>query len=316
MKWFKVFHDLPDDIKLQRFSIPEKWAWVCLLCLASKSETRGVITAEAEDIAAYCGFNNEMDWLFVRDKLVNKGMVEVGPDGLIICHWETRQQGKPSDAPVAVKERVRRHRDKKRKAQSGDGLEQELRDRIGRQAEPAPSAVDCEIVSDVPSADTPKKATRAKKAVPLEKLSATEVYARIERQDDFESTWRVYNKNLSRMQPSTDGRYPNAGDKKKAAIAWIEAVQADGLYEQFKLGWQHFNWQGYGIPHLSTFIRGNKATGSEPLWKSSIEQWQAIAAQEENPGDFLTETAVIAPTKAEQKSSTDYKATVRALQRS
>jgi hypothetical protein len=113
--WFKLHHDLPDDIKLRRFTPQEKWAWVVLLCLASKGKKRGEVSADDEDIADYCEFNCTQDWLYFRDKLIGKGMAEIGPDGtLLILHWEDRQHDKPSDKPEAVKERVRKHRAKKK----------------------------------------------------------------------------------------------------------------------------------------------------------------------------------------------------------
>lgn len=116
--WFKLHHDLPGDIKLRRFTPQEKWAWVALLCLASQSRNRGVIDADDEDIADYCEFSTSQDWLYYRDKLIAKGMIEIGPDGnLHIVHWEQRQYDKPSDRPEAVKERVKKHRAKKKQAQ-------------------------------------------------------------------------------------------------------------------------------------------------------------------------------------------------------
>lgn len=114
-KWFKLHHDMPDDIKLRRFTIQEKWAWVTLLCLASKSSTRGIIYADDDDISDYCEFNCTQDWLYYRDKLIAKGMLEINQDGNIsILHWEDRQYDKPSDRPEAVRERVARSRAKKK----------------------------------------------------------------------------------------------------------------------------------------------------------------------------------------------------------
>lgn len=113
--WFKLHHDLPDDIKLRRFTSQEKWAWVALLCLASKSTERGVITADNDDIADYCEFNCTQDWLYYRDKLITKGMLEFNRNGnLCVTHWQDRQYEKPSDRPESVRERVRKHRAKKK----------------------------------------------------------------------------------------------------------------------------------------------------------------------------------------------------------
>lgn len=113
--WFRLYHDLPNDIKLRRFTPQEKWAWVALLCLASQSKDRGVVEAENEDIADYCEFNCTQDWLYFRDKLIAKGMLEINADGkLHILNWENRQYEKPSDRPEAVNARVKKHRAKKK----------------------------------------------------------------------------------------------------------------------------------------------------------------------------------------------------------
>jgi hypothetical protein len=102
---------MPDDIKLRRFTPQEKWAWVVLLCLASKSGDRGTILADDDDIADYCEFNSTQDWLYYRDKLIAKGMLEITPNGsLSILHWSDRQYDNPSSKPEATRERKRRQR--------------------------------------------------------------------------------------------------------------------------------------------------------------------------------------------------------------
>ena len=119
--WFKLHHELPDDIKLRRFTPQEKWAWVVLLCLASKGKIRGMIDADDDDIAEYCEFNSTQDWLYFRDKLIAKGMLEIGGAGwLEILHWNDRQYENPSDQPEAVKARVRKHRAKQKEQHHAD----------------------------------------------------------------------------------------------------------------------------------------------------------------------------------------------------
>lgn len=115
MTWFKVHHEIVDDIKIRRFSAQEKWAWIVLLCLASKSSDRGTITADNDDLADYCEFNSTQDWLYYRDKLISKGMLEINGSGdLAIVHWNDRQAKKPSDDPARIKERVAKSRAKKK----------------------------------------------------------------------------------------------------------------------------------------------------------------------------------------------------------
>jgi hypothetical protein len=112
--WLKLHHEIIHDIKLRKFSAQEKWALVVLLVLASESDPRGVITADDEDIADMCEFNSKQDWLYFRDKLIAKGILEHAEGGLKILNWEKRQHIKPSDRPEATKERKRKQRNKQK----------------------------------------------------------------------------------------------------------------------------------------------------------------------------------------------------------
>ena len=113
--WFRLYHDLPNDRKLRKFSPQQKWAWVVLLCLASESKQRGFVdTGDEEDLADYCGFESTQDFQYFLDKLRQKGMVEPFEGKLKITHWEDRQYEKPSDKPEAVRARVAKHRAKKK----------------------------------------------------------------------------------------------------------------------------------------------------------------------------------------------------------
>ena len=83
MKWFRLYHDLPNDRKLRKFSSQQKWAWVVLLCLASESKQRGFILGEDEEILAEdCGFDSIQDYQFFLDKLRQQGMIEPIEGGL------------------------------------------------------------------------------------------------------------------------------------------------------------------------------------------------------------------------------------------
>ena len=117
MQWFKLHHEIIHDIKLRRFSAVEKWAWITLLCLASQSSTRGKIEADDEDIADICEFNNTQDWLYFKDKLKSKGMIEFVDGGMAIANWERRQYDKPSDKPEATKIRKQQQRQRQKEQQ-------------------------------------------------------------------------------------------------------------------------------------------------------------------------------------------------------
>ena len=115
MTWFKLHHEIIDDIKIRRFTPQEKWAWIVLLSLASKSSDRGMVDADNDDLADYCEFNCTQDWLYYRDKLIAKGMLEINAFGsLTITHWIDRQSKKPSDDPARIKDRVTKSRAKKK----------------------------------------------------------------------------------------------------------------------------------------------------------------------------------------------------------
>jgi hypothetical protein len=119
MKWFRLYHDLPNDRKLKRFSTEQKWAWVVLLCVASESSQRGLIHDEdEEDLADHCGFESKQDFQYFLDKLRQKGMIEHIEGGIKITHWDERQYSKPSDLPEATKQRKRKQREKERVIQN------------------------------------------------------------------------------------------------------------------------------------------------------------------------------------------------------
>lgn len=102
--WLKLHNDILGDIKLRRFTPQEKWAWVVILILANQSRDRGYISADDEDIADACEFNTPQDWLYYRDKLIAKGMLEHSEKGLKVLNWEARQRISPSDKVDATKD--------------------------------------------------------------------------------------------------------------------------------------------------------------------------------------------------------------------
>jgi hypothetical protein len=117
MYFFKLHHEVIYDVKLRRFSVHQKWAWIVLLCLASMSNCRGTIYLGDDDLADLCEFLQLEDFLFFKDRLRQKGMIEPAIDGrgIKILNWEERQSAdyrKPSDSPEATRRRKQRQRDR------------------------------------------------------------------------------------------------------------------------------------------------------------------------------------------------------------
>lgn len=134
MNWFRFYHDVLDDPKVQRLDPPLFKAWVNLLCLASKADDRGHLPT-VEDIA-FALRVTEAEATDVVLKLNERGLIDGDWSELVIHNWTSRQ--KASDN---VTERVRKHRsgptntetfhgtDTKR---SGNGLEKR---RVERETE-------------------------------------------------------------------------------------------------------------------------------------------------------------------------------------
>jgi hypothetical protein len=110
--WLKLHHDVISDVRLCRFTVQEKWAYVVLMVLASSGEERGLIEADDEDLAHQCSFGSPQDFLYYKDKLRAKGLIEFSPGGIRITNWEARQGKSPSDSPEATRERKRKQRAK------------------------------------------------------------------------------------------------------------------------------------------------------------------------------------------------------------
>jgi len=122
LPWFKVYDEMLTDQKLITFSQAQFGAWAALLCLANRSEERGIVTGDDEDIAAILRFSCVGDWQHFKGKLVQKGLIEViDPFTILIANWEKRQSRDdrpPSQQPEASRERQRKSRASKKEAMS------------------------------------------------------------------------------------------------------------------------------------------------------------------------------------------------------
>lgn len=112
--WLKLHHDVISDFRMRKFSPQEKWAYVVLMVLASSNEAeRGTVVGDDEDLADHCEFNTVQDWLYYKDKLKAKGMIDILQGRIRIINWESRQGKNPSDSTEATRERKRKQRAQK-----------------------------------------------------------------------------------------------------------------------------------------------------------------------------------------------------------
>lgn len=102
MKWFRFYDEVLDDPKAQRLSPVLFRHWVNLLCLASRSATRGDLPPMS-DIAFALRVNEAKARAIVSD-LVSAGLIDQG-DTLQMHNWSGRQRVSDN-----VADRVSQHR--------------------------------------------------------------------------------------------------------------------------------------------------------------------------------------------------------------
>lgn len=110
MKWFRFYHDALDDPKVQRLPGDTFKFWVNLLCLASRSEERGLIVKSIEDIAFDLRVRDDEAAAMLAD-LIARGLIDEHVEGLEPHNWGKRQFKSDN-----VAERVTKHRARKKDA--------------------------------------------------------------------------------------------------------------------------------------------------------------------------------------------------------
>lgn len=106
MKWFRFYHDAIDDPKVQRLPGDLFKFWVNVLCLASRSDERGVVKLELGEIAFALRLSDEATEAMASE-LVARNLLEETTSGLQIHNWDSRQFRSDN-----VTERVMKHRSK------------------------------------------------------------------------------------------------------------------------------------------------------------------------------------------------------------
>lgn len=123
MPWMKMWLEALHDPKLTRLSLAERGAWWGLLQLAGECDAGGKIVSGGEGL----GIDEIAEALHIKTagdrqslesmmaKMQKRGSLAWNASTLTVVHYEERQRIPPSARPEAVAERVRRHREKKRR---------------------------------------------------------------------------------------------------------------------------------------------------------------------------------------------------------
>lgn len=112
MKWFRFYHEVIDDPKVELLPAEVKWFWVQILCLANQGNPRGVLPGV--EIIAFRLRTTAPAVSEGLSRLKTAGLVDETAKGLTPHNWEDRQRAKDDSAV-----RVQSHR--RRKKESGDG---------------------------------------------------------------------------------------------------------------------------------------------------------------------------------------------------
>ena len=118
MRWFKLYTEAKNDAKLRSLTDSQHRVWFNLMCFAAEQEEeRGSVIGYDEDLLSVEVAGGDTDLLKATiDKLQRLRIITIKDDGLTFINFIKRQYDKPSDYPEAVRERVSRHREKKRNA--------------------------------------------------------------------------------------------------------------------------------------------------------------------------------------------------------
>lgn len=110
--WFRMWSESKNDAKLDALTDHEFRAWFKLLCTAS--ENAGVIDYTDPELVALSLRMDPDDLSACIERMKRLRLVENGGNTIRFPSFEKRQYMAPSDKPEAVRERVARHRQKRR----------------------------------------------------------------------------------------------------------------------------------------------------------------------------------------------------------
>jgi hypothetical protein len=131
LPWIKMWLEALDDPKLTRLSLAERGAWWGVLKLAGKCNANGKIVSggqglNIDDIADALHIKTSDDRQALESmvtKMEQRGSLKWNDDALVVVRWEERQRIPPSLQPEAIAERVRRHREGRKKTEVAEVVE-------------------------------------------------------------------------------------------------------------------------------------------------------------------------------------------------
>lgn len=162
--WLKMWIEWIHDPKMLKLTWAERGMWWALLSLAGECGAGGkLITSAGEAMSLetierclHIRKPEAKPLISMIEKMENMGSLHWNADILTISHWEDRQITFPSERPEAVRDRVRRHRE--RKATGNDKLVSPLNNPqdkdIEREVEVEVECNDRYLVTFEPTIDT------------------------------------------------------------------------------------------------------------------------------------------------------------------
>lgn len=113
MKWVRLYTEIINDRKLRRLPADQRWLWIAVLCIARRSPNPGYlllsdgVPVTERDLADEAEISKKSVKLGIKS-FIEQMMLHEENGIFVVSHWEERQPANDD-----VKQRVRRHRQKK-----------------------------------------------------------------------------------------------------------------------------------------------------------------------------------------------------------
>jgi DnaD/phage-associated family protein len=119
--WLKMWVEWIDDPKMLSLSLAQQGAWWRLLALAQKCMADGLLVKgngaplSLDEIAATLRITTKPDrkvFDSMIEKMTDQGSLHWNSNALVVTHFAERQAKTSSETPEAIRDRVRRHRER------------------------------------------------------------------------------------------------------------------------------------------------------------------------------------------------------------